>query len=362
MKKSFFLALASLIGTIIGAGIFGIPFVVSKSGVLPSLFYFILLGFVVFFLHLFFAEIILKTKGNHRLVGYAKKYLGPKAKTIVGIATILGVLGSLLAYIILLGKFAHLILPWFSDLGWSFFLWAILSFLVLLGIKMISKAELYMNIGLFLVFLLVFAFCVPKIEASNIVLFNTENLFLPFGIVLFSLLGTSAVPEAISILKEKKSIKKIIVFGSLITVLFTFLFGFVISAVSGIRTTQEAFSGLSSFLGEKVIMLGALFGLLAVSTSFLILANYLKNTLKFDYKLSHLTSFAVSCFTPMALFLLGLRQFISVIGIVGTFVGLAEGVALILIYKKVKRKTNNIFLYCLIGVFVLGALLQIIYG
>ena len=40
MRKNFLFALSTLIGTIVGAGVFGIPYVIAKSGIVPGFFYF----------------------------------------------------------------------------------------------------------------------------------------------------------------------------------------------------------------------------------------------------------------------------------------------------------------------------------
>ena len=372
MSKNFIFALASLVGTIIGAGVFAIPYVMSKSGALACFFYFLILGSVVLLLHLLLGEVVLRTKGKHRLVGYAEKYLGKKAKMLITFSAIVGASGSLLAYIILAGKFASLIFPNTLPLfTWSFIVWAGLSFLVLLGIKSISSVELFMNIGLFAVIIIIFAFSLPKVSAINLNLSGTGNLFLPFGVVMFSLIGISAIPEITALLKKKKNLKKIIIITSIITVCFAFLFGLIISGVTGVNTTDEPFQGLLPFLGQKIIILGGIFGLLAVSTSFLIIANHLKNVFRLDYKMSYFPAFAIACFLPIILFFIGIKQFIPVIGVVGTFIGLVEGTALIAIYKKAKKegdkkpaynlKTPNFLLYIMIAIFVLGALAQLIY-
>ncbi|MCX6790774.1 MAG: hypothetical protein NTV62_01095, partial [Candidatus Gribaldobacteria bacterium] len=144
MKTSkFILATASLVGTIIGAGVFAIPYMVSKSGILLSLFYFILLGVVVLLLHLFYGEIVLRTNGSHQLVGYAKKYFGKPAKIFILVATIFGSVGTLLVYIILAGEFFKIIFPNFlSSFQGAIIFWLILSVFVFLGMKSIAKLEL----------------------------------------------------------------------------------------------------------------------------------------------------------------------------------------------------------------------------
>ena len=65
-----------LVGMIIGVGIFGVPYVLSRAGLVPGIFYFIVLGAAIILVHLFYGEAVLRTNGRHRLVGYAEKYLG----------------------------------------------------------------------------------------------------------------------------------------------------------------------------------------------------------------------------------------------------------------------------------------------
>ena len=370
--KNSLLAAGSLIGTIIGAGVFGIPYIVAKSGVLTSLFYFLILGSLVLLLHLFFGEIVLRTGEKHRLVGYAQYYLGKKAKILVTISVIFGTIGALLAYVILGGEFLKIIFPYpLSVVQFSLILWAILSLFVFWGIKSIAPFELLMNIGLFGAFFLIFLFCFPKIEPSNFVLADKNYLFLPFGIFLFSLIGWNAVPEVERILIKKKNLKKVIFWAIIISTVFYFLFGLVISGVTGLQTTKEPFLGLLPFLGRKIIILGGIFGLFAVSTSFLILANYLKNTFFLDYRLPYFLSFFLATFLPLSLFLAGIREFIIVIAFVGTFVGLIEGIVISLIYRRAKKigkripeyslKIPNFLIYLTIIILIFGTLSQIIY-
>ncbi|MCD6500580.1 amino acid permease [bacterium] len=370
--KTSLLAAASLIGTIIGAGVFGIPYIMAKSGVLFCLFYFLILGIIVLFLHSAFGEIVLRTNEKHRLIGYAEKYLGKKAKILITFSTIFGTIGALLAYIILGGDFLKIIFPApFSTFQLSLLLWIILSFFVLLGIKSIAWTEVFLNIGFLVVIFLIFFFSFPKINPANFVLANKNYIFLPYGIILFSLVGWNAVPEIERILSKKGNLKKVIISSMVFVVGFYFLFGLIISGVTGQNTTEEAFQGLLPILGRKIMILGGLFGLFCVSTSFLILGNYLKNALIFDYHFPRFLAFFLACFSPLALFLTGIREFIWVIAFVGTFMGLIEGTVICLVYKNAKKlgervpeyslKIPKILLYLIPLIFIFGAISQIIY-
>lgn len=105
-----------------------------------------------------------------------------------------------------------------------------------------------------------------------------------------------------------------------------------------------------------------------MATSFLVLGNYFKNILKYDFRIPKQASAFIVCGLPLILFLLGFRDFIGVIGLVGTIIGAIDGIIIILIFSKIKKlgdripeyslKIPLILLYFLMGVLVLGAISQ----
>jgi len=375
--KNFVLALAVLIGTTVGAGIFGIPYAIVKSGIIPGFFYFIVLGGTVMFLHLFLGEIVLRTEGKHRLIGYAQKYLGKREKLFVTFSTIFGIIGSLLAYIIIGGNFLKIICASWLNIDsfyFSLFLGVALSLFIFRGIKLIAPAELLTNILFFSIIFIIFLFALPKVNFQNFTLFNPKYIFLPYGILLFSFVGWTAIPEINDIFKapkDKKNYKKIIILASIIVVILYSLFALTIIGISGKSTTEEALLGLEPFLGPKVILLGALFGLIVISDSILVLALYLRNALIYDYNLSKNLSFLISCGAPLILFLIGFRSFIETIGLIGTVIGALEGIAIILIFRKAKKlgdrkpeynlKIPSLLMYLFVLIFIIGTISQVVY-
>lgn len=102
-------------GTIIGVGLFAMPFVISKSGIVPLFVFIIALASIQYYLHLLFAEAVLSTKDKHRLPGFVGKYIGRQSKKFTFLVEIVGVYGSILAYIIVGGIFLHqLLFPYFG--------------------------------------------------------------------------------------------------------------------------------------------------------------------------------------------------------------------------------------------------------
>ncbi|MDD2672532.1 MAG: aromatic amino acid transport family protein [Syntrophales bacterium] len=367
-------AVSVFVGTVIGAGIFGVPYIVNKSGVVPGFFYFLILGGVVLLIHLFFGEIFLRTKESCRLPGLAQKYLGGWGKVLIMISVFIGLTGALLAYLILSGDFLGILFSPFSSLTsvqLSMIFWVVMSYLIFRGIKLIAWIELLTNIVFFSTSAVILFFCLPLFNLQNLSAFNFSNAFLPFGVILFSLIGWSAIPEIADFLKasrETKKIKKTIILATAVTVPFYLIFVLAVLGVVGGSISQDTISSLVPFLDPKIIFLGVLAALVTLADSILVLGLHLKNTFVCDLKLSNLSATALTCGLPFSLFLIGFRDFIGTIGFVGTVVGVVEGAVIIFIFKKAKKlgnrppeysfKVPSLLLYLLVAVLVLGAVSQ----
>ena len=91
-------AISVMLGTIIGAGILGIPYVIMKSGFMLGTVNIIILSIIIALVSLCLGEIVLRTKSDHQLTGYAEKYLGKKGKIIMFIISAFGIFSALIAY------------------------------------------------------------------------------------------------------------------------------------------------------------------------------------------------------------------------------------------------------------------------
>jgi len=108
MLKKLFTPAWLLAGSIIGAGIFALPFVFVQAGTLTGLGYLLVFGFVFVLLHLMYADIIAKTSGEHLFPGYAKIYLGNFGFWLTIISSVFGLFLTLIAYLALSASFLNL--------------------------------------------------------------------------------------------------------------------------------------------------------------------------------------------------------------------------------------------------------------
>lgn len=367
-------ATAAMFGTMVGAGVFALPSAIAMSGVVIGVFWMVLLGGAALLLHLIFGEIVLKTPGQHRLVGYCRIYLGRWAADVQAFASVLGMIGGSLAYLILGGLFLHqLVLPWteISPDIFSFGLFIVTAVTVWKGANFLARIDFWLSAALATVLLIIIAKSLFHIETTNLVTVDYGQAFLPYGIVLFSFGGLSAVTEMRDVLgrHDPTALRKSITYGTLGAVFLTIFFAVTTVGVLGPATSSESISGLAEVFGGAMPVLGAAAGFLAVITSYIVFSLFLKEQFHYDFKWPHGISWAVSVITPFLLFLMGIRSFGKVLAVVGSVLGGIGGIFVCMAYLKVRKKYQDdllkpplILIYLLMGIFAGGAIYQLIFA
>ena len=375
LLKNYLYPIATLSGSIIGVGFLSLPYIAVKVGIWPMLFYFVVLTIFIVSLHLMFAAVSLKTPDFKRFPGFVGYYFGKPAEIFNLVMMIFGLLGTLLVYLLVGSEFLMAI---FSPvLGGSIFVYVVAYFLagsiiIYFGIKVISRIEFWMLCLLLISLGLVFIKGFSEITLSNIFISNLKfdlpagrlgisNLFLPYGAIMFSLWGAGLIPEVEEMVRgRKKSLKKIIIIGTLIPAVIYLLFIFLVAGITGADTTPSALVGLKNFFGGQPIALLVLsIGVLTTFTAFLAQGILLKKMFMYDMGFKHHLAWALTCLVPLGLFILGFNSFILLISFIGgVFLGV-NGIFILFMYGKIGGSKKVI--YPLVIFFILGIIYEIVY-
>lgn len=335
---SFFEAVAVMLGSVIGAGILGLPFAVAKVGWFIGLIYIATLGVLVMGLNLMLGEITLRTKEPMQLAGLAGKYLGRRGKTIMAAVTLFSSFGALLAYLIGEGEVLR---GFFGGTAffWSLLFWLVSSFFVYLGLSFVKKVDILLTLIILGIVLLISFISAPQIKLPHLSTVSFKNILLPFGVILFALQGASAIPQVKEILpSSQKRMKAAIVAASLVVISVYILFTTAVLGVTGKETTEVATLGLGKKLGASVLILANLFALFAMGTCFLNISLSLKRVFIWDFKVPRFWAWFLTAIIPLILFLFGLRSFIDTIDVVGSVFGSLSAILIIMIYWRAKQK------------------------
>lgn len=325
-RASFWYATTTFIATVIGVGIFGLPYVASRAGIGIFLLELAVLAIVMHVVNLLYAEVVWKTPGRQRFLGYVEHYLGLRWRHVLAPVTIGSFYGALLAYLIVGGAFLHNLLG--QSLGgapatYTLFLFVIGTLAVWRGLGTVKRTDLIIVAVVAALMLLFVALGLPKLQGSNLNFAGPASFLLPYGAILFALTGQSIIPELRDLVVEPHRFRRVLATGAVVIALLYGLFTVAVVGVSGGGTTTEAIQGLRGALGNRIVTLGSIIGVITIFGAFTSLGVSLKRIFSFDYRVRYPFSTVLTVFPPLVLFWLGLQNFISVINFIGAvFLGI----------------------------------------
>ncbi|MCH8049252.1 hypothetical protein IH979_00900, partial [Patescibacteria group bacterium] len=202
-RKIFWRSVYPLVGSVIGVGMFGIPFAFAQAGFFVGLTHLIVLGVIYAFVLLIYADIIMNTRGHPRFTGVVRRYLGERWSWVATLLLIGAIWGAMIAYIIVGGQFLHALVA--PLIGGEVMIYQLLFFVVsavllIGGLGFIARLAVVFVIALLLMLFVILVGSVPYFDPSNLMTLDSEHWFLPFGVILFAFGGIAAIPEMAQVL------------------------------------------------------------------------------------------------------------------------------------------------------------------
>ena len=374
---SFLLSAGLLVGSIIGAGIFSLPYVFSKSGLFAGIVYLIVLGASTFIIHLMYADTIVRTsETHHRFPGYTKIYLGEYAGQLSGAMVFLANFLTLTVYLILSISFFNLISPQFPLVYKFLIFWILGSLTIFLKIEKAAFFEILtttLTLAVVIaIFLAGYFFGLPASVNNSFA--AAKDLALPFSPVLFSLLGLGAIPTLLVYFREKNlafnKIKRVLLTATAIVIASYLLFVLGISRLSG-GVSEDAVSGLIGNISPSILFFLGIFGVVSLLDSYMSVAFDAEKTMHYEWGLPKWLSKSFVVFLPPALYFLGFQNFLASIGVVGGILFSLWGIMTVLVWRKASTngspnqiisKIPSPVIYFLLAVFTAGIVYEIIYA
>lgn len=334
-------AVGAMIGGVVGVGVFGLPYAFEKSGFVIGLIELLVLGGLLLVLQLMYAEVVLQTYGRHRIVGYMRIYLGEWAGRVAAFLFTAYGWGAMLAFMLIGGTFLQALLGpivggdvWLYQLAMA----AIAGALTFRGISHLARAELFVISGLLFLFVFIVLASLPHLIVGNLLVVHPADWFSPYGVVFFSLSGLGVIPELRDVLgRQIARLPQAVVVGMAVIVVLYAAFTFAVIGVTGAATTEAALTGLAAVLGRTFTVVGTLLGVVAVTSIFSVLATELQSTFRFDYNLTLFRAWLLTFSAPLILFVIGVNEFIQLIGFLGAVFGGIIGVMVVFMYERMRR-------------------------
>lgn len=339
-KKSKLISVAlNLIGTIIGAGVFGLPAVMAHTGLVGGTVLFFGILVLAISLHLIYTQVVIMDPVKRRLAGYAGHWVGMWAYWLSLASFFFKNTGALLAYIILGGEFLAVImhgLGWYDTVWfWQVSFWLIGALIVFFGLRIVTHIESKLTWLLIGAMLFSIVVLIPFFGWSNLETWRFSGFWTAFGVMFFSATGMTVIPDLSDIAgRQKKSLRSGIFWGTVVSGVLSWAFGLSIAlAYPGIQGAMDIYKVFPPIFWWLIPVIGVL----AVSTSFIALSQASKNLLHLDLKIKPGNAWLISITAPMVMYLLMARDFLSIIGFVGGVFTVTNGIFVCLCAWNIMR-------------------------
>lgn len=373
MKKTrqFIHALATFLGTIIGVGIFALPYNYIKAPGL-SIVILILSAAILGSIYIAYLDLIFeKGIGFHQLPGIVKKLFGQRWQNLVTILLSLSRSGILFLYMLIGGDFGHLVIKNLfgievSRIVISMAIFFLASLAIRRKIKFLARIQFWLSLFIILTIAVVSGIGLARIGLSDLSFIGelssgdlgiSEKLGIIgviYGTSIGALSGIAAVPSMKGLIENENKLRLVTSLAGLIaTLVYTGFALFVITNSSSV--TPDALSGLGS---NWWVSLMAAVGLVCVVTSYLSLGNSLFEIFNIDYKASENIAWLMTFIPPTLLLLSGFDNFAEFAALIGGAIGGIESIIILVCYwveeKRIGELTGKLKFFIVVAGIVLG--------
>lgn len=330
----------------IGGGVMAMPYLAQRNGCLMSLLILAAAFLASFILHVMIAELAVKSGGGSQIIEVFSRYLFQgKYKKVLTLAFFvimaLVLFTNLAAYISgaaeIISKLLGISL-WLSRL----LFYAAAASVVLFGLKAVGVSE---KLAVGVIFLLVgLLACFSMLHIQNPLPVNagsiTEGLAY-FGMGMFAFSAFFSVPQAVSGLGgDGKKVRKAVFLGLLNNfILITVIT--VCALLSSTQVTEVAMIGWSKGIGSWAEMVGSLFTILAMLTTYWSISLALADIVEEQLKLSRRLCWVIATLPSLALTFAGLGGFMEFMRLAGGLIAILIALLVVPAFRKASREPGD---------------------
>ncbi|MBI2278793.1 MAG: hypothetical protein HYU81_01875 [Candidatus Brennerbacteria bacterium] len=338
MSGRSILAAGMLAGTIIGAGVFALPYVVGTVGIATGLFYLCGAALVYYVVHRMYAAVLAEAPRGTQFFGLARMLFSPRVAPLASYLILGELLFVMVVYLALAPAFIELLVPWPRETAVAFF-WFFGSLFVFARLVWQGVAELLGTLFIAgIVGVVLFAGGAAPLAAPAFRPLDPSLFFLPLGPLLFSFSGRPALHAVVEEWRRAKeehkafSLRRVIAWGTFIPAAVYSIFIVAVLRLAP-DVAPEALASLQSLPLGLLAALGGM-GLVTLWTSYFMIGSNVKDIVHLDLKLPAWAGALLTLAAPLGIYLAGFNTFFSAIAFTGSvFLGL-EGILVVMLWRR----------------------------
>lgn len=330
----------------VGAGVLSMPYLAEKNGFITATLILVAAFAASVVLHLMIADLALKTGPGEQIIsclsrflfrGKLKKFLELLFFVLMGLILIT----NLAAYITGAEEIIIGLLP-IPPIAAVILFYAVAAVVVLFGLKAVGVSE---KLAVTIIFCLIAALAVASCFADHspvaLIGGSFNQMLAYFGLAMFAMAAFFSVPQAVEGLEgDVKKIKKAVFLGLLNNFILIFVISFCAIWASK-EVTEVAMVGWSAGIGLWARIIGSLFTILAMLTTYWSLSLALGGIVQDMLKLSDRLAWLIATLPSLILSLCGLSGFMSLMRTAGGLIAIVVAVMVVPAYHNARREVEG---------------------
>ena len=346
-RLTFTEAMSIIVGHGVGSGILAVPYLASRNSWRDIIWILVVCYLVNLLLHFMIAELSYNNDGaqfircfeRELFRGRAGKILTFVAFGLIGLSVLVNVAGFIAGGAAVFASWTNL-----ADWAGMLLYYVLASLVVLFGMKIVGICE---KISVFAMVGVIALLFVATLRAPHAGMVNTfvapANLLALYSTIAFSLSAVMSVPQVVKGLQgDIKKIRRSVAAGTGINALLILLITFMTLLGAGENVTENgALVDLSVSLGGWVGVVGFVFSLLALSTSFWANTLNLRDIVHEQFGLQNRVSYLVCSIPCLILALFGLQSFVGFTRLAGV-IQVMTGIGVIVAYHRSRKRAKEV--------------------
>ena len=345
-KLNFLEATGIIVGHGVGAGILSVPYLASHNSFRETVFILIFAYIVALVLHLIIAELSYNNNGAQFVKCFDSELFAGKIKTVLTWTAfiLLGVSVIVNVSAFLTGA-AAVFAQWFGlpDFVGILVFYVLGASVVFVGMKLVGICEKYAVIAMVVVMGVIFVATLMRgTEALPTGWRGFNNALALFGMISFSLSAVMSTPQVVKGLGgDKKRIRSSIALGLAVNASLIFLITLTtLLATGGDVSVKCAFVDLARRFGGWVAVVGYVFTLLALATSFWANTLNLRDIVSEQTGWGRRLSWLIASLPCLVLAMLGLDSFVGFTRF-ASIIQVVTGIGIIVAYNCSRRRVGK---------------------
>jgi len=328
-----------MVSSLIGAGIFSLPYIVSQIGFLFSLLLLLIAFITMLSSSFFYAELLKNNVDSGNIISLAHRYFGRGGSIIAFCISVFQMIIGLMIYLVLGEKFLSVIIPG-NPFNWTY-LYILATPLIFISLRRLEELEFVIAFGKVSVIFLIFFFSLSLVNPATYfpveIQLPFSRLFLFLGPMLFALNGRVAIAEILRVVNKRLYLTKAAIGKGLCIVALAYLIFSYAVVIGSPIVSSDTITGLTTSFPLVIFVIIAALGWCNMWSSYVLFGYEINDVLKLDFKFRPLLRFFLIATLPIFFFYLGFKDFLGLVGFAGGILGSCEGFFIGCMYLKHKK-------------------------